>query len=161
MCKRQSSSIGSRLLVAGMALAIFVTALPARASLGGDSASIQADQLYMQGTRRTIAAESYTIHQIQAASGAVVKEYLSPEGKVFGLAWHGPWPLNMHQLLGTYFEQYAQAAKAQSGPRMGRRPLMIVQPGLVVQLSGHPRAFAGMAYVPEMLPPGVRAEEIQ
>jgi Protein of unknown function (DUF2844) len=28
-------------------------------------------------------------------------------------------------------------------------------------MGGHPRAFAGMAYVPEMLPPGVRAEEIQ
>ncbi|MGA8188953.1 MAG: DUF2844 domain-containing protein, partial [Candidatus Sulfotelmatobacter sp.] len=64
-------------------------------------------------------------------------------------------------LLGSYFEQYRQAAKAQSRVRIGRRPLMIQQPGLVVQIGGHPRSFAGRAYVPEMLPSGVRVEEIQ
>jgi hypothetical protein len=161
MCKRQSRSIQLRLVVAGAAVMIFVTAFPAWASLGGDTASIQADQLYIQGTRRTIAAESYTVHEIQTATGGVVREYVSPAGKVFGLAWHGPWPPDMRQLLGSYFEQYVQAAKAQSGSRRGRRPLMIQQPGLVVQLGGRPRAFAGLAYVPEMLPPGVSAEEIQ
>jgi hypothetical protein len=161
MCKRRSRSMNSRLLLAGAMLTIFVTAFPAWASLGGDTASIDADQLHMQGTGRIIAAESYSVHEIQGASGAVVREYVSREGKVFGLAWHGPWPPNMRQLLGSYFEQYIQAAKAQSGSRMGRRPLMIEQPGLVVQLGGHARAFAGLAYVPEMLPTGVRAEEIQ
>jgi hypothetical protein len=161
MHKRRSHSMNSKLLLAGAMLTIFGTAFPARASLGGDTASVQADQLYMQGTRQTIAAESYTVHEIQAGAGAVVREYVSPAGKVFALAWHGRWPPNMRQLLGSYFEQYVQAAKAQSGYRRGRRPLMIEQPGLVVQMGGHPRAFAGMAYVPEMLPPGVRAEEIQ
>jgi hypothetical protein len=44
---------------------------------------------------------------------------------------------------------------------MGRKPLMIELPGLVVEQSGHARAFAGRAYVPDMLPTGVRTEEIQ
>lgn len=161
MGKQRSRSMNSRLLLAGVMLTMFLTAFPARASLGGDTASVQADQLYMQGTRRTIDAETYTVHEVQAATGAVVREYVSPAGKVFGLAWHGPWPPNMRQLLGSYFEQYVQAAKTQSRTRRGRRPLVIEQPGLVVHLGGHPRAFAGVAYVPEMLPPGVRAEEIQ
>jgi hypothetical protein len=161
MCKRQSRSISSWLPVAGTGLMIFVIAFPAWASLGGDSASIQADQLQMRGTRQTIPAESYTVHEIQAATGVVVREYISRDGKVFGLAWHGPWPPDMRQLLGSYFEQYVQVAKAQSVSRMGRRPLMIDHPAFVVHLSGHPRAFAGMAYVPGILPPGVRAEEIQ
>jgi hypothetical protein len=161
MCKWQSCSTNSTVLVAGIAFIVLVSVFPAWGSLGGDSASIQADQLQMQGTRRTITAESYTVHEIQAATGAVVREYVSREGKVFGLAWHGPWPPDMRQLLGGYFEQYVQAAEAQTGSRMGRRPLMIARPGLVVQMGGHPRAFAGLAYVPGMLPPGVRAEEIQ
>jgi Protein of unknown function (DUF2844) len=38
---------------------------------------------------------------------------------------------------------------------------MIKEAGLVVEVSGHPRAFTGRSYVPEMLPPGVRAEEIR
>jgi Protein of unknown function (DUF2844) len=32
---------------------------------------------------------------------------------------------------------------------------------MVVQISGHMRAFLGRAYVPQMLPAGVRAEDIR
>jgi len=124
-------------------------------------ASIQADQVHMQGTRRMIAAESYTVHEIQAATGTVVREYVSADGKVFAVAWHGPWLPDMRQILGTYFEQYAQAMQSQSNGRMGRRPVTIEQPGLVVQIGGHMRAFAGRAYVPERLPSGARVEDIQ
>jgi len=68
---------------------------------------------------------------------------------------------DLRQLLGGYFEQYRTALQARSGPRVSRRPVAIEQPGLVVQVGGHLRAFAGRAYVPDMLPSGVRAEEIQ
>jgi hypothetical protein len=154
-----------RLLAIGAALAVVSAALPASAALGGDGASVQADQLHMQGSLRTTAAAAYTMHEIQGASGTVVREYVSAAGasagKVFAVAWHGPWRPDMRQILGGYFEQFAQAAKSQSKIRMGRRPLMIELPGLVVEQSGHARAFAGRAYVPDMLPTGVRPEEIQ
>jgi hypothetical protein len=160
MSQRQADFLASRVLAAACAVVI-LAALPAGASLGGDSASIEADQLHMQGTRTTKAAESYTVHEIQGASGTVVREYVSPEGKVFAIAWNGPWMPDLRQLLGGYFEQYRAALQAQSGPRIVRRPVAIEQPGLVVQVGGHLRAFAGRAYVPGMLPSGVRAEEIQ
>jgi len=149
------------LAMAAAGLAIVATAMPAWGSLGGDAASIQADQLHMQGSRTMKAAESYTMHEIQAANGTVVREYLSAEGKVFAIAWHGPWIPDMQQLLGSYFDQYAQANQAQRGARMRRGPILINQPGLVVQIGGHPRAFTGRAYVPEMLPSGVGAGNIQ
>jgi hypothetical protein len=161
MSEEQWGSIKSRLRGAGTMVLILVAAYPAWAALGGDAASIQADQVQMQGTRQTVSAPSYTVHEIQASAGTVVREYVSSSGTVFAVSWHGPWPPDMRQLLGNYFEQYAQAAKAQSGARMGRRPLMIEQPGLVVHVGGHPRAFVGKAYVPEMLPQGVRGEDIQ
>jgi Protein of unknown function (DUF2844) len=141
--------------------ALAVAASPAWGSLGGDAASVQADQIHMQGSRTLKAAESYTVHEIQAATGTVVREYVSPEGKVFAVAWHGAALPDMRQLLGSYFDRYAQANQSQSGGRMRRGPVLINQPGLVVQIGGHPRAFAGRAYVPEMLPSGVRAENIQ
>jgi len=159
MAKLRAGSI--LLKTVAIAGGCLVAASPSWGSLGGDASSIQADQMHMQGSRRITAAESYTVHEIQVADGTVVREYASPEGKVFAVAWHGPWPPDMRQLLGNYFEQYVQAAKAQSAARMGRRPLMIEQPGLVVQHGGHPRAFSGKAYVPEMLPQGVRAEDLQ
>ena len=115
----------------------------------------------MQGTLRATAAASYSVQEIQSPAGTVVREYVSSAGKVFAIAWQGEWPPDMRQLLGSYFDQYSQAAKAQSSARVGRRPLMIEQSGLVVEMGGHPRAFTGRAYVPQMLPSGVHAEEIQ
>ncbi len=161
MPKRRADSMQSGAVVTCAALVILAAACPAWAALGGDMASIQADQIHMQGTRRMIAAESYTVHEIQAATGTVVREYVSADGKVFAVAWHGPWLPDMRQILGTYFEQYAQAVQSQNSGRMGRRPVMIEQPGLVVQIGGHMRAFTGRAYVPERLPSGARVEDIQ
>ena len=161
MGKRRAESIGSRFLAKAAVVVIVTAALPAWAALGGDVASVQADQIHMQGSRQIKATATYTVHEIQAATGTVVREYASNEGKIFAVAWRGPWPSDMRQLLGTYFEQYAQAAKAQSGSHVGRRPLLIELPGLTVQLSGYSRSLAGRAYVPEMLPSGVRAEDIR
>jgi hypothetical protein len=160
MARQQDASIQLKRLAIAAALLI-AAATQAWASLGGDAASVQADQVHMQGSRRTMVAKSYTVHEIQAATGTVVREFVSPEGKVFGVAWEGPWPPDMRQVLGSYFDQFVQAARSRGGARMGRRPLVINQPGLVVQAGGHMRAFAGRAYVPEMLPSGVGAENIQ
>jgi hypothetical protein len=160
MSEAQVGFIKSRLAIAASALLI-LGALPASASLGGDTASIEADQVHLQGTRTTKAGESYTVHEIQAGNGTAVREYVSPEGKVFAIGWNGPWMPDLRQVLGGFFEQYRTALQAQSGPRIVRRPVAIQQPGLVVQVGGHIRAFSGRAYVPDMLPSGVRAEEIQ
>jgi len=143
------------------ALMILFFTLPAWASLGGDVSTIQADQVHMQGTRRMIAAGPYTVHEIQASNRTVVREYVSADGKVFAVAWHGPWFPDMGQLLGSYFEQYQAAMQMQSSTHIVRRPVSVNQPGLVVQIGGHIRAFSGRAYVPEMLPSGVRVEDIQ
>jgi hypothetical protein len=161
MARRRDGFIQLKRLLKGAAIVIGATTTLAFGSLGGDAASVQADQVHMQGSRTMKAAESYTVHEIQAANGTVVREFVSAEGKVFAIAWHGPWIPDMRQLLGSYFDQYAQANQAQRGARMRRGPILINQPGLVVQIGGHPRAFAGRAYVPEMLPSGVGAENIQ
>ncbi len=154
-----------RLLAIGTAFAVVCPALPAWAALGGNFTSVQADQVHMEASLRTSVRASYNVHEMQSAAGSVVREYISSAGesagKVFAVTWQGPWPPDMRQLLGSYFEQYMQAAKAKSGGRIGRRPLMIDQPGLVIQIGGHPRSFTGRAYVPQMLPSGVRAEDIQ
>ncbi len=161
MSELRECPIKSGLVALGVLILVLATGLPAWASLGGDATSIQADQIHLQGTRTTKPAESYTVHEIQSATGTVVREYVSPQGKVFAIAWHGPWLPDLRQLLGGYFEQYRAAVQSRSGTRMVRKPVVIDQPGLVVQIGGHVRAFAGRAYVPGMLPSGVRAEDIE
>jgi DNA-binding IclR family transcriptional regulator len=136
-------------------------ALPAFAGLGQDVSSVQADQLHMQGSLRITQSQAYTVHEIRSATGTVVREYVSASGKVFAVAWQGPWLPDMRQVLATYFDQYQQAARTQFNSNAGRRPLLIQQPGLVVQSGGHMRSFAGRAYIPEMLPQAVSVEEIR
>jgi hypothetical protein len=160
MSNGQISVISRGILIAGAAFLTLAVASPARGALGGDVSTIQADQIHMQGTRRIIPADSYTVHEIQAATGTL-REYISPQGIVFAVAWHGPWLPDMRQIMGSYFEQYSQAAESHRSAGLRRRPVMVEQPGLVIESGGHLRSFAGKAYIPDMLPTGVRAEDIQ
>lgn len=141
-------------------LTLLTATLPAFAALGESASSVQADQAHMRGALRVTQTEAYTVHEIQAATGTVVREFVSPSGKVFAVAWQGPWPPDMRQLLATFFEPYQQAVRAQTHSR-GRQPLRIEQPGFVVHSGGHMRSFAGHAYIPDMLPQGVTPEEIR
>jgi hypothetical protein len=149
------------LLATILAAVVLTITLPAFAGLGEDVSSVQADQAHVQGTLRTTQTSSYTIHEIKASTGTVVREYVSTSGKVFAVAWQGPWPPDMRQILASYFGQYLQAAETQANSRAGRRPLVIEQPGLALQSGGHMRSFAGRAYIPEMLPQGIGAEAIR
>lgn len=139
---------------------LLVFSLPALAALGGDVSSVHEDQAQMKGSLKTTQAPAYTVHEI-TAPGNTVKEYVSPAGKVFAVTWHGPFIPNMQQLLGTYFDQFAAAAKAQRESGPGHRPVTINQPGLVFQNGGHMRSYFGKAYLPAMLPQGVTKDEIQ
>jgi hypothetical protein len=144
-----------------MLIIITIIATPAFAALGEDASSVQSDVAHMQGSVRITQGQAFTVHEIAAATGTIVREYASPSGKIFAVAWQGPWLPNMRQLLSTYFAQYEQALQAGGPARAGRRPLLIEQPGLVVQSGGHMRSFSGRAYIPQMMPQGVRAEDIR
>ena len=95
------------------------------------------------------------------ATGVAVKEYVSPAGRVFAITWQGPFHPDLRQLLGAYFDPYTQAVQDQRAHHRGHGPLLIQQPGLVVQVAGHMRSFLGKAHVPQMLPAGVKPEDIR
>jgi hypothetical protein len=149
----------------GWAGALLLTlSVPATASaaLGGNVASVSADVVRMRGAVKRIGGTSaYAVHEIRAASGTIIREFVSPAGTVFGVAWQGPWHPDLRQLLGTYFDQYVLAARAARAGRSGHRPLVIRDAGLVVEAGGHPRAFAGRAFLTEMIPQGVEAAAIR
>jgi hypothetical protein len=126
-------------------------------ALGGDATSISQDQARLKGSLRVAHSAAYTMHEIQAPTGTAVREYVSPAGKVFGVAWQGPFKPDLQQVLGNYYQQYIAAARQ----RRARGPVTIEAPGLVVQSGGHQRGFVGRAYVPEMLPDGVQLQEIK
>ena len=147
-------------LVTGFLLLVILLPFHAKATLGGDVTSIEVDRAQMKGKLQVRSATAYTVHEITGANHAVVREFISPAGVVFGVGWQGQFVPDMRQLLGAYFDQYSQAVKDQKASYVGRRPLNIQLPGLVVQMSGHVRAFAGRAYIPEQVPQGVQVEDL-
>jgi hypothetical protein len=91
----------SRMSWTSVVLVMLALSLPALAALGGDVTSVHEDQAQMKGTLKTTQAAAYTVQQITAPGNTVIKEYVSPAGKVFAVTWHGPFIPNMQQLLGA------------------------------------------------------------
>ena len=145
-----------RTALCGVMLTMLVAALPALAELGGDEASVQVDQAHIQAIRHIARGDAYNVHEMRDPTGNVVREFVSPAGKVFAVSWEGSTLPDLRQLLGPYF---AHLEKAQIN-RRSRGPLAIHEPGLVLYSGGHMRAFVGVAYVPELVPQGVAAESI-
>ena len=144
------------LLLAGGALR------PAQAALGDTVASVQADRVSMKGQLRTRSEAGYSVQEITAANGVLVREFVSPSGVVFAVRWSGPAMPNLQQTLGTYFAQYRSSVKAQraTGQRAGHHHLEIHVPSLVVHAGGHMRQYFGLAYVPSLVPQNLSISDL-
>ena len=149
------------ILTMAMAVWALAEAHSAAASLGGTATTVEADRARMQASLEMTRKSQYTVHELHSPNQVVVREFVSPTGIVFGVAWQGPSRPDLQQLLGGYFAEFTQAAKAQKERQPGRRMLRIEEPGLVVENGGHARAFHGRAYIPQMVPAGVAPEDIQ
>lgn len=131
----------------------------ASAALGEPVGSVQADKTSMRAAGISIrTAARYSVHEIASPSGAVVREYATPEGIIFAVAWEGPTPPDIANLLGQYFAPYAAALRGQRGDHSHA---YVNQSELVVQSRGHLRAFSGHAYLRSLLPAGVTPDQLQ
>ena len=144
---------------------LLVLASPAWAVLGDNASSVLRDQARMKGNIRSVDNRGYVMHEISTSAGDKVREYVTPGGAVFGVAWEGQLPPNLQDLLGPYYQQAKQARQSaqKSGdttPRMHRAPVVIDTPSLVLYQGGHIRNFHGVAYIPQLIPQGVQASEI-
>jgi len=128
------------------------------AALGENESTIAADQARMNATRRVTRTANYAVHEMQTPAGHVIREFASPTGTVFGVTWQGPSKPDLKQLLGTHFDELQPTAKAGV---IRRGPIVIHQPNLVFEMSGHMRAFAGRAYIPQLVPEEVQADAIR
>jgi hypothetical protein len=154
---RRQTSVSIALLTS-TAMVMLALAFPASATLGESSTSTEADRASMKATLRMLPAAKYTVHEIQTPSGTTVREYVSSAGTVFAVAWTGPVIPDLRQALGVYFDRYTGAAK---GKHASHRNLAIREADFVADSHGHMRAFSGRAYLPQLLPQGVTAEEIR
>jgi hypothetical protein len=148
-----------RVVLALLAAGFAALPLEAGAALDGPVTSIDVDQTHMKAQRLSKAQAGYTVHEMTVPSGTVVREFVATGGdRVFAVSWQGPFMPDLQQLLGSHFAEFTASA-AQHGPARGA--LGVNRPELVVHSGGHMRAFSGFAYVPALVPEGVRIEDLQ
>jgi hypothetical protein len=154
---RQMTTVIRRAL---LALPLLFTSAPAWAALGGTEASVETDRRALTATRlATVPRAGYQVHELDAG-GTRVRQYLSPLGLVFGVAWDGLVHPDLDTLLGPYAAAWRQADR--ETPRLqGRRFRAVTAPNLVVERWGHMRHLQGRAWDPALLPPGVTADAIR
>lgn len=127
----------------------------AHAVLGERVETIHADQMRLQGARRLATALRYQVHDISLADGSSVRQFASPSGQVFALAWRSHLKLQLQPLLGQYFSGYSAARMASAKGHGFARQSMLTEGALVVHESAHMGMFAGLAYVRHLVPEGV------
>jgi hypothetical protein len=147
-----------RIKIAFAVLPLVLGAAPVWAVLGESVRTVQRDQEFMHGALITMTRQGYAIQQINSTSGHVIKEYVSPQGSVFGISWQGPTVPDLRQFLGSYSAQLQQAIQGRS---RRRGPLVVRTDQVVIEMGGHQRSFHGRAYVPSLLPNGVSEAVVQ
>ena len=153
------SNIFKPAAVCGAMLAAALIPGVALATLGEPESSVQSDIEQLQASiKASTERTGFRVHEIQMPAGTSVREFVSLDGKVFAVAWNGPYMPNLRQVLGRYFASYVSGAKLN---QTDHRHVQIQQPDLVVQARGHMRAYSGRAYLPGALPGGFNLGDLQ
>ena len=148
------------LLGLSLVLTVFAAAQQAQATLGESADSVTSDQKDLSAMRRTVkTSTAYTVHEIRAEV-MTVREYVSPSGIVFGIAWNGLTHPDLTPLLGSYASEY-QKAMSHVHRQPGHRHVQVKADGVVVEKWGHMRNLQGRAYAPDLIPQGVSVDEIK
>jgi hypothetical protein len=137
---------------------LFLGTAPAWAVLGENESSVSLDQQVLRSQDSVQAFQAYKVHQLTSANGAIVREYISAEGTVFGISWQGPFVPNLQQLLGSYLTDLQQGQVTQ---HMRRCAITIQTDNFVFSSVGHLRFFRGRAYVPGLVPANLTPEVVQ
>jgi hypothetical protein len=145
----------------GLVVVYFGTVQQAQATLGESADSVASDRKALSAVQRAITTHNgYTVHEF-ASDSTTVREYVSPTGIIFGIAWNGLTYPDLTPLLGSYASEY-QNALGQTPPKPGLRRHSVVRTDrVVVEKWGHMRNSQGRAYAPALIPPGVSIDEIK
>ena len=139
-------------------LILLAGSLPAWAALGEYEGSVSLDQRIMRAEMRAEAHTNYKLQEMMTPDGAVIREYVSPDGRVFGVSWRSPVLPDLSQLLGSYFPRVQRAVQAR---RQRGGPLVIHSEDFVYFSGGRMMNFHGRAYVPALLPKNTSAEVVR
>ena len=140
------------------ALAALAASTGARAELGGQmssqTTSASAPQTLFNGALRTRTSVD--------AGGTTINEYATNTGRIVAYTWAGPTMPDLRALLGNYVDSYRTGAAALAATGNGNlHASRVVRPDVIVESGGPMRSYAGRAWLPGGLPPGIVADDLQ
>jgi hypothetical protein len=165
---KRLTSMKKKLLVLFFCFELLMAVFPgpqrARATLGESVDSIESDRKIVSQAKVTskvkaTAYANYTVYQLKY-DGTSVREYVSPSGIVFGIAWNGLIHPDLTPLLGSYAAEF-QDALERTVRKYGERHLQVKAAHVIVQKWGHMRNLQGRAYAPDLIPAGMTIDEIR
>jgi len=146
------------LLIAALVLAVTLTPVAAHAGLGATVDSVARDEAMLKGVDLVTPTANYDLHEIKAATGTTVREYVSRQGTVFAVTWEGRTTPDLEQLLGSSYSRYLAEARTH---RMGHHLLSINTPDLVASVVRLQRSSIGHVHLPALVPAGVAVAELR
>lgn len=133
---------------------------PACAALGEGVDSIAKDRKTLRAVKRPLSKRAHYTIEHMVSDANEVREFFTPSGVVFAIAWNGLVPPDLTPLLGSYAAEYRDA-KQQLPRRHGQRRTQVKTDRVVVETWGHMRNLHGRAYAPALVPEGVNLDEIK
>ncbi|REG61351.1 uncharacterized protein DUF2844 [Paraburkholderia sp. BL6669N2] len=100
----------------------------------------------------------YSMRQSVDANGVTIHEYVLPQNVVFAVTWNGPIRPDMTALLGSYFPNFVNAGQSRAA---GTGPLIDGNDDFRIESAGRLGRFSGMAWLPRLMPAGVRPGDLQ
>lgn len=129
------------------------------AALGEKAESIAKDRKALSAmAKNTSSFDKYTVEEM-ASDGTTVREFLTPSGVVFAIAWKGIVTPDLTVLLGSYTNDYKEAKKKQAR-KHGEKRSKVKTDRVIVETWGHMRNLQGRAYDPSLVPKGVNPDEL-
>jgi hypothetical protein len=105
---------------------------------------------------------AYKVNVVTLNSGTVVREFVATSSNtVFAVAWSGPRPPNLVDILGPYSARYLKPSGSDVIHAGSLSQRSLSSQDLIVQSFGHPGRFSGNAWLPLAIPPDVSLSELQ
>jgi hypothetical protein len=147
------------LIIFYLAAFTLATTQRAQAALGQSIDSVASDRKTLSAVQRaTTTHTGYSVQELKSDAN-LVREYVSPSGVVFAIAWNGLSPPDLTPLLGTYVGEYQEALR-HTVRQKGKRYSQVKTTNVIVEKWGRMRNMWGRAYIPTLIPNGVSIDEI-
>ncbi len=103
---------------------------------------------------------AWTLQEDRLGTGTTVQQLVRADGVVFAVFWSGPVLPDLGTLLGTYDSDFDAQLQQRRAQRLRGGTVAFSTERLVLRSAGRMRDFTGHAYVPSLVPAGVRMQDL-